>query len=127
MAAPGTLPTKSVPVWSLMFVRNRGWSGHFFRTSPVLRRPIRPALVIARSESPQPHPDQYLSVLVHLELPISHSSLRTGVYSEGTRKMSEIRISVHWLHYADRQLAPLCRSQGGSIMPITEWLHMGDH
>jgi len=32
-----------------------------------------------------------------------------------------------WRHYADPDVAPLCRSWGGSFMPIPEWLHMGDH
>lgn len=38
-----------------------------------------------------------------------------------------ITVNINWLHCADHQLAPLTRSQGGSIRAITEWLHIGDH
>ena len=37
-----------------------------------------------------------------------------------------IRAIMKWRHYADQKLAPLGRSQSGSINPITVWLHMGD-
>ena len=33
---------------------------------------------------------------------------------------------MKWRHYADHQLAPLGRSQGGAIKAIIKWLHMGD-
>jgi hypothetical protein len=36
-------------------------------------------------------------------------------------------VNIKWIHYPDHQVAPLGRSQGGSIKAITEWLHMGDH
>ena len=34
---------------------------------------------------------------------------------------------IKWPHYADHQVDSLRRSQGGSIAAITEWLYSSDH
>jgi len=36
-------------------------------------------------------------------------------------------VNIDWLHYTDHDLAPLGRSQGGSIKAIIEWLHISGH
>jgi len=43
------------------------------------------------------------------------------------RERSRRPSAWNWLHYADPALAPMCRSVGGSITPITEWLQCADH
>jgi len=42
---------------------------------------------------------------------------------ERSRRPSE----WNWLHYADPALAPMCRSVGGSNVPVTRWLHCAGH
>ena len=87
-----------------------------------------------------PHPQQGLSVLIHLQTPLAHRRLLAK--AEESSEWVGVRDPVsgwqeehwtkafrkpYWLHYADHQVAPLRRSWSGSITPIFDWLHYRDH
>ena len=101
------------------------------RNAATLRRPIRPragdlAVGIALA---QPHQD--LSILKHLESPAAHRSPPAGTKarkgSGAPRSVRDARLPLagsnmpisDWLHYGDHA--------SGSIMPITHWLLYADH
>ena len=76
------------------------------RTLPSLRRPISPAFAIARSVSPD-----RIRIKTCLYSYISNFRLATRASwviarPEGRSRMSKIRISAHWLLYADHGMAP---------------------
>ncbi|MBK7815012.1 MAG: hypothetical protein IPJ52_12295 [Rhodocyclaceae bacterium] len=76
------------------------------------------------------HPHQSLSLVMHFEFPPAHrpSGEKAGKATDATLKIPKCPLLLlsHWIHYADQQMAPICRSLTGSITPIMRWLLYAD-
>ena len=84
----------------------------------------------------QTHAHEDVTVFMHLEPPIGHGDVPPVLRVRGGRGYRRVRpvnegprpvIDSRWRLYADPEVAPLCRSRRGSIMPVTPWLHYAGH
>jgi hypothetical protein len=67
---------------------------------------------------------------MHFEFPPAHraSGKKAGKATDTALKIPKCPLLLLslWLHYADQQVAPICRSLTGSITPIMKWLQYAD-
>jgi transposase InsO family protein len=73
------------------------------------------------------HPHQGLSVLIHLEPPVTHGHLRQK--SRKHSRFTKVRTpegGSQWRLYGENPLAPLGRKPSGSFTPKSKWLHIAE-
>jgi hypothetical protein len=106
------------------------------RSAATFGRPITRARAMSRSESPwrkRTRTVRYWNISILLRA----TSLLPEKIGERSGSARQFEMSVipttgshmpisDWLHYGDHQVVPICRSRTGSYMPVTKWLQYAD-